>query len=93
MLANKVNKTKKVMVHEISVEQYSQYEKLLKAIAEQKHQSCLIFNRSITLQQMNLLINNRRVREFLLGGLNNQDCEKILNDFQFNDIAVVCRVR
>ena len=83
MLANKVNKTKKVMVHEISVEQYSKYEKLLKAIAEQEHQSCLIFNRSITLQQMNLLINNRRVREFLLGGLNNQDCEKILNDFQF----------
>jgi len=88
MLANKVNKTKKVMVHKISVEQYSKYEKLLKAIAEQEHQSCLIFNRSITLQQMNLLINNRRVREFLLGGLNNQDCEKILNDFQFNDITV-----
>ena len=86
MLANKVNKTKKVMVHKISVEQYSKYEKLLKAIAEQEHQSCLIFNSSIRPKQMDSFVNNsRRVKEFLLEGLNNQDCQELLNNFQFKD--------
>ena len=72
--------------NEISVEQYTKYERLLKAIVEQQHQSCLIFNSSIRPKQMDSFVNNsRRVKEFLLEGLNNQDCQELLNNFQFKD--------
>ena len=73
--------------NEISVEQYTKYERLLKAIVEQQHQSCLIFNSSIIPRQMNLFVNNSRVKEFLLEGLNNQDCRELLKNFQFKDFT------
>jgi hypothetical protein len=73
--------------NEISVEQYTKYERLLKAIVEQQHQSCLIFNSSIIPKQMNLFVNNSRVKEFLLEGLNNQDCRELLKNFQFKDFT------
>ncbi|MDD1414473.1 NB-ARC domain-containing protein [Dolichospermum sp. ST_con] len=74
-------------INEISVEQYTKYERLLKAIVEQQHQSCLIFNSSIIPRQMNLFVNNSRVKEFLLEGLNNQDCRELLKNFQFKDFT------
>ncbi|MBS3028533.1 MAG: hypothetical protein HCA25_16005 [Dolichospermum sp. DET50] len=73
--------------NEISVEQYTKYERLLKAIVEQQHQSCLIFNSSIIPEQMNSFVNNSRVKEFLLEGLNNQDCGELLKNFQFKDFT------
>jgi hypothetical protein len=73
--------------NEISVEQYTKYERLLKAIVEQQHQSCLIFNSSIIPKQMESFVNNSRVQEFLLEGLNNQDCQELLKNFQFKDIT------
>ena len=75
--------------NEIPVEQYTKYERLLKAIVEQQHQSCLVFNSSIIPKQMNSFVNNSnsRVKEFLLEGLNHQDCQELLNNFQFKDIT------
>lgn len=75
--------------NEIPVEQYTKYERLLKAIVEQQHQSCLVFNSSIISKQMNSFVNNSnsRVKEFLLEGLNHQDCQELLNNFQFKDIT------
>jgi hypothetical protein len=62
----------------------SNYGKLVKAIEELEHQSCLVLISLQTPKQMNLFVNNSRVRELSLSGLNNQDSEYLLKRFNLS---------